>query len=58
VLKSYLKELGATEVVDESESAMFGDTMSKLFKVRTNHHAMCYSQGMSSRDLVHLLPQT
>ena len=33
LLKSHLKDLGATEVVDESESAMFGDTMSKVFEV-------------------------
>ena len=32
-MKSYLKGLGATEVVTDSESGMFGDTMTKLFDV-------------------------
>lgn len=33
VLKSYLKDLGATAVITDSESAMFGDAMPKLFEV-------------------------
>lgn len=32
-LKSFLKQLGATEVVTDSESAMYGDTMPKIFDV-------------------------
>lgn len=32
-MESYLKSLGANEVIAESDSAMFGDAMTKLFEV-------------------------
>ena len=32
-MQSYLKDLGATEVVTESDSGMFGDMMTRLFEV-------------------------
>lgn len=59
VLKSYLKDLGATEVVTDSESAMFGDTMPKLFDLhgRPSLGLNCVGGRNASVMMKHLAPK-
>lgn len=57
-MKSYLKGLGATEVVTDSESGMFGDTMPKLFDVSTSSWSsvaiFCISSQLHGRPILGL----